>query len=100
MSLQREYLLLIFIAFAVWIAMRDVLTYKHRLLIGFFFGLAAVIKPHAAIAGEFIIHFIEAADIDFCCFDDAYRLIIAVENDGEQARLRQERSLFLPHPQG
>ena len=49
MSLQREYLLLIFIAFAVWIAMRDVLTYKHRLLIGFFFGLAAVIKPHAAI---------------------------------------------------
>ncbi len=49
MSLQREYLLLIFIALAVWINMRDVLTFKHRLLIGFFFGLAAVIKPHAAI---------------------------------------------------
>ena len=49
MSLQREYLLLIFIALAVWINMRDALTFKHRLLIGFFFGLAAVIKPHAAI---------------------------------------------------
>jgi len=49
MSLQREYLLLIFIAFATWIAMKDVLAYKHRLLIGFFFGLAAVIKPHAAV---------------------------------------------------
>lgn len=49
MSLQREYLLLIFIAFAVWISMRDILTLKHRLLIGLFFGLSAVIKPHAAI---------------------------------------------------
>ena len=49
MSLQREYLLLIFIALAILINMRDVLTFKHRLLIGFFFGLAAVIKPHAAI---------------------------------------------------
>ena len=49
MSLQREYLLLIFIAFALWLNTRDVLTFKHRLLIGFCFGLAAVIKPHAAI---------------------------------------------------
>ena len=49
MSLQREYLLLIFIALAVLINTRDVLTFKHRLLIGFFFGLSAVIKPHAAI---------------------------------------------------
>jgi multisubunit Na+/H+ antiporter MnhE subunit len=49
MPLQREYLLLIFIAFAVWIYMRDDLTPRHRLLIGFFFGLSAVIKPHAAI---------------------------------------------------
>jgi hypothetical protein len=49
MSLQREYLLLIFIALALYVNLRDVLTFKHRLLIGFFFGLAAVIKPHAAI---------------------------------------------------
>ena len=49
MSLQREYLLLVFIAFAVWISMRDVLTLKHRATLGLLFGLAAVIKPHAAI---------------------------------------------------
>jgi hypothetical protein len=49
MSLQREYLFLVFIALAVWISMRETLTLKHRLLIGFFFGLSAVIKPHAAI---------------------------------------------------
>ncbi|MBC7878116.1 MAG: hypothetical protein H7Y59_13180 [Anaerolineales bacterium] len=49
MSLQREYLLLLFIALAVYITMRDDLTLKHRLAIGFFFGLAATLKPHAAI---------------------------------------------------
>lgn len=49
MALQREYLLLIFIAFAVWISMRDELTLKHRITLGLLFGLAAVIKPHAAI---------------------------------------------------
>ncbi len=49
MSLQREYLLLIFIVLAVYIAMRDDLTLKHRLAIGFLFGLAATLKPHASI---------------------------------------------------
>jgi hypothetical protein len=49
MSLQREYLLLIFLALAVWISMRDILTLKHRITLGLLFGLAAVIKPHAAI---------------------------------------------------
>jgi hypothetical protein len=49
MSLQREYLLLVFIALAVWISMRDVLTPRHRITLGLLFGLAAVIKPHAAI---------------------------------------------------
>jgi hypothetical protein len=49
MSLQREYLLLIFIAPAVWISMRDMLTLKHRITLGLLFGLAAVIKPHATI---------------------------------------------------
>jgi hypothetical protein len=49
MSLQREYLLLIFIALAVYINMRDELNPKHRFALGLLFGLAAVIKPHAAI---------------------------------------------------
>jgi hypothetical protein len=49
MSLQREYLLLIFVALAVWISMRDSLTLQHRITLGLLFGLAAVIKPHAAI---------------------------------------------------
>ena len=49
MSLQREYLLLIFVALAVWISMRAELTLKHRITLGILFGLAAVIKPHAAI---------------------------------------------------
>lgn len=49
MALQREYLMLIFIALAVWISMRDELTLKHRITLGLLFGLAAVIKPHAAI---------------------------------------------------
>ena len=49
MSLQREYLLLVLIAPAVWISMRDELTPKHRFALGLLFGLSAVIKPHAAI---------------------------------------------------
>ncbi|MBI5964563.1 MAG: hypothetical protein HY863_13880 [Chloroflexi bacterium] len=62
MSLQREYLLLIFIASAIYINMRDDLTPKHRLLIGFFFGLAAVIKPHAAV-GLIPVLLFDIADI-------------------------------------
>ncbi len=49
MSLQREYLLLVFIALALWISMLETLTLKHRITLGLLFGLAAVIKPHAAI---------------------------------------------------
>ncbi len=49
LSLQREYLLLVFVACAVWIGMRDSLTLRHRLSLGILFGLAAVIKPHAAL---------------------------------------------------
>ncbi|MDP2777445.1 MAG: hypothetical protein Q8O48_07365 [Anaerolineales bacterium] len=48
-SLQREYLLLIFIALSLLAGMRDSLTHKHRLSLGILFGLAAVIKPHAAL---------------------------------------------------
>ncbi len=49
MSLQREYLLLAFIAPAVLIAMRDDLTSRHRFMLGFLFGLSTIIKPHVAI---------------------------------------------------
>jgi hypothetical protein len=49
LSLQREYLLLVFIALSLLIGMRDSLTPKHRLSLGILFGLAAVIKPHAAL---------------------------------------------------
>ncbi|HRQ22098.1 MAG TPA: hypothetical protein PLF42_01615 [Anaerolineales bacterium] len=50
LSLQREYILLIFIAPALLIGIRrDSLTPKHRLALGLLFGLAAVIKPHAAL---------------------------------------------------
>lgn len=49
MSLQREYLFLIFIASALWINLRDDLTPRDHLLTGFLFGLAAIIKPHAAL---------------------------------------------------
>jgi hypothetical protein len=49
MALQREYLFLIFVALAVWISMRDILTPKHRFILGLLFGLSAIIKPHAAI---------------------------------------------------
>jgi hypothetical protein len=62
MSLQREYLLLIFVALAVWISMRDELTLKHRITLGILFGLAAVIKPHAAI-GLIPILLFDIADI-------------------------------------
>jgi hypothetical protein len=49
LSMQREYLFLIFITLALWVGMRDSLTFKYRLSLGILFGLAAVIKPHAAI---------------------------------------------------
>ena len=50
MSLQRDYLLLIFLALALWIGMQnESLNRIHRLGLGILFGLAAVIKPHAAL---------------------------------------------------
>lgn len=50
LSLQREYLILIFLSLAIFIALQDSLTNKHRLILGFLFGLASTIKPHASIA--------------------------------------------------
>jgi hypothetical protein len=49
MSLQREYLLLIFFALAVYISMLGEMTLWHRVTLGILFGLSALIKPHAAI---------------------------------------------------
>ena len=62
MSLQREYLLLVFLALAVWVSIRGITTLKQRITLGLLFGLAAVIKPHAAI-GLIPILLFDIADI-------------------------------------
>lgn len=49
LSLQREYLILIFLSLAIFISLQDSLTNKQRLILGFLFGLASTIKPHSAI---------------------------------------------------
>jgi hypothetical protein len=49
LSLQREYLILIFLSLAIFISLQDSLTNKHRFILGFLFGLASTIKPHAVI---------------------------------------------------
>ncbi|HCR72392.1 MAG TPA: hypothetical protein DIW23_13165 [Anaerolineae bacterium] len=49
LSLQREYLILIFLSLVIFIALQENLSFNHRLILGFLFGLAASIKPHAAI---------------------------------------------------
>ena len=49
MAIQREYLFLPFIALALWINLRENLTYRDHLITGLLLGLAAIIKPHAAL---------------------------------------------------
>lgn len=49
MSLQREYLLLVFLTPALYISLLDKMTPRLRLTLGVLFGLSALIKPHAAI---------------------------------------------------
>jgi hypothetical protein len=49
LSLQREYLILIFIALSLLIGLSDSLDFRKRLMLGFLYGLAATLKPHAAI---------------------------------------------------
>lgn len=49
LSLQREYLILIFLSLSIFIGMSDSWSFRKRLLLGLLFGLAATIKPHASI---------------------------------------------------
>jgi hypothetical protein len=49
LSLQREYLILIFLSSAIFISLQANLSNKRRLILGFLFGLASTIKPHSAI---------------------------------------------------
>lgn len=48
LALQREYLILPFIALSIWIGVTDSLTFRKRLILGLLYGLAATLKPHAA----------------------------------------------------
>ncbi|HNB41887.1 MAG TPA: hypothetical protein PLG52_10335, partial [Anaerolineales bacterium] len=49
LSLQREYIVLIFISLSIWIGVTDSLTFRKRLMLGLLYGLAATLKPHAAL---------------------------------------------------
>ncbi len=49
LSLQRDYLLVVFISLSIWIGVTDSLTFNKRLILGLLYGLAAIIKPHAAL---------------------------------------------------
>jgi len=49
MALQREFLLLLPIAFGLWRYLNGPPGVTGRLVLGFCFGLAALVKPHAAI---------------------------------------------------
>ena len=49
LSLQREYLVLLFISLSIWIGVSDSLTFRKRLMLGLLYGLAATLKPHAAL---------------------------------------------------
>jgi len=49
LALQREYLILPFIALSIWIGVTGSLTFRKRLILGLLYGLAATLKPHAAL---------------------------------------------------
>lgn len=49
LSLQREYLILIFISLSIWIGVTDSQTFLKRLMLGLLYGLAFTLKPHAAL---------------------------------------------------
>lgn len=62
LSLQREYLILIFISLSIWIGVTDTLNFRKRLMLGLFYGLAATLKPHAAL-GLLPFLFFDIADL-------------------------------------
>lgn len=49
LSLQREYLILISISLSILIGVTDSLNFRKRLILGLLYGLAATLKPHAAL---------------------------------------------------
>lgn len=49
LSLQREYLILIFISLSIWIGVTDSLTFRKRLLLGLLYGIISTLKPHAVL---------------------------------------------------
>jgi len=49
LALQREYLLLIFLATGLWLAFSETKTRRTFLLLGLCVGMATTIKPHAAL---------------------------------------------------
>ncbi|MCB0117767.1 MAG: hypothetical protein KDD72_01970 [Anaerolineales bacterium] len=49
LALQREYLIMIFISLSIWIGVTESLTFRKRLILGLLYGLAATLKPHAAL---------------------------------------------------
>ncbi|GAB4569422.1 MAG: hypothetical protein Fur0017_14210 [Anaerolineales bacterium] len=49
LSLQREYIILIFISLSIWIGVTDSMNFRKRLMLGLLYGMAAALKPHAAL---------------------------------------------------
>ena len=49
LALQREYIILIFISLSIWIGVTDSLNFRKRLMLGLLYGMAATLKPHAAL---------------------------------------------------
>lgn len=49
LSLQREYLILIFISLSIGIGVDDSRTFRKRLILGLLYGLVFTLKPHAAL---------------------------------------------------
>ncbi|MFN8435037.1 MAG: hypothetical protein U0V18_13510 [Anaerolineales bacterium] len=62
LSLQREYITLIFISLSIWIGVTDSLNFRKRLMLGLLYGLAATLKPHAAL-GLLPFLFFDIADL-------------------------------------
>ncbi len=62
LSLQRDYLLLVFVSLSIWIGVTDSLTFRKRLILGLLYGMAAIIKPHAAL-GLLPFLFFDIADL-------------------------------------